>query len=366
MTSTKTTTAPPARSALWPAGAGVILILGAAVWLACALGADAPRAWRALLVSFIYFTPMAAGMAVWPAVARVARGQWAGPAERSAFAAVAFAPVSLAAFAGLWIGRDSWAGWTHYADLENAAWVNTPFIFAREAVALVFIWVLIAWFVRRAGRERCRRFAAWTIFAYCIVFSLVALDFVMALDPHWASALFGVYFFVSAMYAGEAAWTLASLVHRRTDTRRRHDLGKLIVAFSLLTTYMMFSQLVVIWYGNFPEEVRFVIPRLRFDRWGGVSAALLAVVYLGPLVLLLVRRSKLSAGYLAAVALAVLAGLWLERWWLVTPTLGGEMTLGLPELSITAAMAAALVLAIALFDRWAPHEAAQAEEVAAP
>jgi hypothetical protein len=140
------------------------------------------------------------------------------------------------------------------------------------------------------------------------------------------------------------------------DVERRHDLGRLIVVFSLLTTYMMYSQLLVIWYGNLPEEVRFVIPRLTRPPWQYASAALLAAVYLGPLVMLLLIRAKRSPRFLGAVAAAVLIGMWLERWWLVTPTLGGELVLGMAELSITAAFTAAFALGAAWVARRLPAE----------
>jgi hypothetical protein len=314
-----------------------------------------------MLTNFIFFTPLAAGMAVWPAVVRVARGTWSQTIERSALAGAAFAGASLAAFAGLWVGREHWAGWMHHENLHNAWWLDTPLLFARDAAALTLLWLMAGVFARSPGAGRSKAFAGWLVFAYAIVFSLMAFDLVMALDPHWYSTLFGIYYFVSGMYAAAAAWTLVVLLRRQADAGQRHDLGNLIVTFSLLTTYMMFSQLIVIWYENLPEEVRFVIPRLRLDRWGWVSALLLAVIYLGPLVLLLVRRTKLSPWYLGAVAMAVIAGLWLERWWLVTPTLGGRLVLGLPELSITVAFVAALVLSIGLFDRCAPAAAAAQE-----
>jgi hypothetical protein len=340
--------APPARRPLWAAVCAVVFIAGVAGWCACALGPDSERVWRALLINFIYFTPLAAGMVVWPALLTVARGEWFHGVARYAKAAVLFAPVSLLAFAALWLGRDRWAAWLHESGLPNAVWLDERFLFGRDAVALAVLWLLAIVFVRRAGR-RSKALAAWLVLAYCIVFTLLAMDLVMALDPHWFSTLFGGYFFISGMYAAVAAWTLAVLLQGRLAAASvRHDLGKLIVAFSLLTTYMMFSQLIVIWYENLPDEVRFVIPRLTklAPPWPYVSAGLLALVYIGPLVFLLTVWSKRSRWYLAISCAAVLVGLWAERWWLVTPTLGGEMTIGLAELSLAAAFAAALVLCV--------------------
>ena len=248
-----------------------------------------------------------------------------------------------------------------YKDLPNAAWLNTTFLFARDGAALVVLWALAAWFVARRQRGRPVALACWLAFAYCVVFTLLGFDLVMALDPHWFSTLFGGYFFVSGLYAALAAWTLITALRSPApDKERLHDLGKLMVAFSLLTAYMMFSQLLPLWYENLPNEVRYVVPRLRFERWGWVSAALLAVIYLGPLAMLLTRWSKRTPKFLAAVALAVLAGLWVERWWLVTPTLGGALVIGWTEAFITAAFAAALALGIECFLRSAPPVVSEA------
>jgi len=347
----KASRASSARALVW----AVLCLAGVAGWVVCAAGADADRAWRALLINFIYFTPLAAGMVVWPAVVMASRGRWAEPIERGALAGIAFAPVSVLSFAALWLGRGHWAGWMQYKQLPNAAWLNNAFLFSRDAVALAVLWGVAAWFAARMRSGRPKVLGCWLALVYSAVFTLLGFDLVMALDPHWFSTLFGGYFFVSGMYAALAAWTLVTALRRpRPDEEPLQDLGKLIVAFSLLTAYMMYSQLLVLWYENLPNEVRYVVPRLRFARWGWVSAALLAAVYLGPLVVLLTRRSKRNPRFLGAVALVVLAGLWVERWWLVTPALGGALVLGLTEVFITAAFAAALALGIELFLRRAP------------
>jgi hypothetical protein len=336
----------PAARLIWAA----VLIVGAVGWLAYVLAGDADRAWRALLINFVYFTPLAAGLAVWPAVVTASRGRWMGQLQSTAAAGVGFAPASMLAFVILFLGRNHWAGWLCQSDLANNWWLNEPFLFLRDAVALAVIWLLAWLFGRQSRQSRQTKMAGWLILTYAVVFTLIAFDMVMALDPHWFSTLFGGYFFVSGMYAAAAAWTLMSLRSQPgPDVRQKHDLGKLIVALSLLTAYMMFSQLIVLWYENLPHEVRFVIPRLSHGPWRLVSAALLATIYLGPLVYLLSRWSKLNARPLGIAAAAVLIGLWMERWWLVTPTLGGELTIGGVEVCITAAFVAAWVLSMGAY-----------------
>lgn len=336
------------------------LVLGLLGWLACVVTLDAGRAWRALLINFVYFTPMAVGMATWPAVVMASNGAWPGSLRRAALAASYFAPVSLMAFVALWLGRAHWAAWMVTRYSFQAAWLGDNTLFIRDGIALLVLWAMITWFARRANHGRPVRLGAWLVFAYCIIVSLLGFDLVMALDPKWYSALFGGYFFISGMYIAVAGWTFCALCLEVGTTRSRlQDLGKLIVTFSLLTTYMMFSQLIVIWYENLPHEAAFVIPRLRLSPWQTISAVLLAVIYLGPLVLLLGRKWKRSNTYLAFIALAVLIGMWMERWWLVTPSLGGRMVIGLPEIAATAFFAGAFALCVRQFNRRMPATAPQ-------
>ena len=326
---------------------GNLLLFGLVVWLLCLVLGDAHRAWRAVLINFIYFTPLAAGMVVWPATITAARGEhWLTERiRRPALLSLAFAPVSLAAFFLLFLGRGYWAGWLHEGHLHNGAWLNSRFLFTRDTAALLLFWWMAARFARDTRPHPDKGRAGWLAFVYCAVFSLLGFDLVMALDPHWVSSLFGGYFFITGMYIAANGWTFSVLLlDPPVGAPHRKDMGKLVVAFSLLSTYMMFCQLIPIWYESLPEEITFVIPRLRNAPWRWLSLALLSTVYLGPLVLLLSNRLKGSIFYLRAITLLVLVGMWFERFWLVTPTLGGRLAVGLPEIGMTAAFLSAFML----------------------
>jgi hypothetical protein len=329
----------------WIAG-GVLFVSCASGWLYFALSGDAARAWRALLINFLFFTPLASGMIVWPAIVVVSQGRWAKPLERTAFAPLAFAPISLAAFVALWLGHSHWAGWLRFPDFRHGIWFNSGFLFLRDFLGLSILWSLCAAFVIRRRHPIAPVLAGWLCLAYGLVFTLIAFDLVMALDPHWFSALFGGYFFVSGLYASLAAWTVVSIVSQTAAVELRHDLGKLIVAFSLLTGYLMYSQLLPIWYENLPAETRFVVPRMMQTPWRYFSIGLIATVYLGPLILLLTRGAKRSPSFLAFVSFIMVVGLWVERWWEVTPTLGGEVKFGFVEGSITLAFVTAFFLSV--------------------
>jgi hypothetical protein len=329
---------------LWLAAAG-----GVAVWIWALAHGDAARGWRMLLVNFLFFSSLAGGMVVWAAVTMASRGQWMGTVKRTALAGIGFAPVSLAMLALLMLGGKYWIPWFGDATLHNRAWLNAPFLFCRDGAALCLFWLIAAVFVRKAGDDRPARLAGWLIFVYCLVFSLLGFDMVMSLDPDWKSTLLGGYFFISALYIGAAGWTMTTILQGpgRTSSARYRDLGNLVLAFSLLTTYMMFAQLLVQWYENLPHETQFMVRRMNaVTQWPGVSAVLLGTVYLGPLLLFLIPAMKTRPAGLSLVAGLVLVFMWIERWWLVMPTLGEPARFGLADAALTAATAAVFILCV--------------------
>lgn len=312
-----------------------VLFLALLGWGAVALWGDTQRAWAILIVDFLFLSSLSAGLVVWPAIVLVSRGTWMGSTQRTALAGVVLLPFCLLLLVVLFLGISAWAPW-YGRELANSWWLNVPFMVTRDLVLLVFFSLLALWFVSAMNRgKQPRRLAAWLIFAYSIVFSVLGIDLAMALDPHWYSVLFGIYFFISGLYLAVAGWTLATvLVDRRATADQLSDQSKLIVTFSMLTAYMMFSQLFVIWYENMPQETQFLAPRMNWvTNWPAVSIALLVVVYLGPLVLLLPRRAKRTGAYVGAVSGLVLAAMWVERWWLVMPSLGKPLWFGLSEIT---------------------------------
>ncbi len=168
----------------------------------------------------------------------------------------------------------------------------------------------------------------------------------MGLDPHWYSLVFGIYFFISGLYIAAAAWAFTTaLADPQATPDQRDDQAKLMITFCLLTTYMMYAQLLPIWYENMPKETRELMPRLNWvTDWPAISIVLLAVFYLGPLVLFLPRRGKRSRPYVAVVAGLVLTAMWLERWWLVMPSLYQPLAFTAAEITGVAALLAGYLL----------------------
>lgn len=335
-----------------------LLVMGLAAWAVFGWSGEAGRWWRSLLVNFIFFTPLAAGLVIWSAVLLVTRSGWHGSLESRALAGLAFALPSLLALALLWSGNAAAGPRPAPTSPAQGAWLAPNALFPRDLVALLAFWILAGRYVRQRAQGRGTTLGGVLILVYSLVFSLLAFDLVMALDPKWTSALFGGYFFMSGLYIAVTAWTWMAAWQRNPNPDQLHDLGRLIVTFSIITVYMMYSQLLPIWYENLPGEVPFVIPRLLPGSWTLVGASVLAVVYLGPLVMLLTIRAKRTPWIIGTIATVVLAGLWVERWWLVAPTFDPSPRLGVPELAVAAAFAGALGLGMSTFRPWLSPPAA--------
>jgi len=163
------------------------------------------------------------------------------------------------------------------------------------------------------------------IIAYVVAMTVAGVDWVMSLEPTWFSTMYGVLFVVSqglmtlAFTIIIAAWIARQHVARDwLKAENYHDLGKLMFAFTMLWAYTNFSQFLIIWSGNLPEETPWYLARLK-GGWQYLAIVVLLMQFVLPFLILLSRNLKRNARRLAGVALLVLAARLLDLFWLVTP-----------------------------------------------
>jgi hypothetical protein len=169
------------------------------------------------------------------------------------------------------------------------------------------------------------------VMVYALVMTVIAYDWVMSLEPHWFSTMFGPWFFMGAFWAGVAATALWSVFlrgkhkdfHNLIGLQQRHDVGKLAFAFCVFWTYLFFSQYIVIWYGKLPWEQAWIIRRSG-EAWGGFSALVIVLCFVVPFAGLIGRKPKMKAPLLAFFTSVILVGLWLERYGMLAPSLHHE------------------------------------------
>lgn len=361
----------------------VIFGVGAFVWEI--LADDSGRAWQVFLINLLFFSAVAQSGPVFAAIYHLTEARWGGRVIRLASGFGSFLPISFVLFTVLLIGFPFLPG--HAADYPGReVWFYRPFIFGRNAVGLAVLYTVSLAFLYRflnaslrdgsdnikensgygTAAERRLTESRWThdrstltslaiavLVLYAFVFSLIGFDLVMALDHRWYSTLFGAYFFMSSFYVGLSAITVTVILARKylqpTDqvqTGALSDLAKLVFAFCLLTAYFLWSQYIVTWYGNLPEEVGFFILRMHNASWAWLTWTALVLVFAIPFLALLSRRAKQNSFVVGIVSIIALIGMWFERYLLVAPSLA--LTRG-PRLGwIEAITTATFVVAMAL------------------
>ena len=363
----------PARTfALW---GGALAALGGAAFLVALGGGERARAWQSWHVNFVFWTGLAQGLVVFAATQKIAKGHWSGLLIRFAEAGAAFLVVSLGLYLGLVLGRGHIFSWLHEPRPDLGPWLTGRTFFIRNGV----IYLLLTWlswrFVRHdvvpdirelaadrpaerlENRDAITRDAAVLVVAYAFGYSLLAFDLMMSLAHKWVSNLFGAFYFMGSFLA--ALMTLAVLaiaVRRRMglatliSPKQLHDLGKLCFGFTVFWAYLMWSQFLVIWYGNLPDETFFIFYRL-IGPWKPVGVAVFLLVFVVPFVGLLGAKPKRYPPTLAAFALVSLVGIWLERYLEVVPSINGGAgpALGLPELGVTLLFGGLFLLSLAWF-----------------
>ncbi len=321
---------------------GVIAIIMIIFWALQLGGDNAPRVWRAFLINYLFFTSLAAGLVVWPAIITTAGGDWMGPLEKVCWSGLGFSVPSLLALIVLWIGSESWAPWLN-PDPHKAWWLDNTFLFSRNLVMQLIFWTLAYVFLKKRHSAEKHVYGAWLAFVFAITFSFMGFDFIMPLEAEWKSMVVGGYFFVSGLYIAAAAWAFISVVSDKPDTKILRVIGKIVFAFCLLTTYLMMSQLYPTWYENQPHQTIFLIPRMNLS-WLTITQVLLVMVYLGPIPLLVSGWAKRNPTFLGLVTAMILIGMWIERWWLVDAVFEKHQVLyGWPEIAPTIAFLALMI-----------------------
>jgi hypothetical protein len=333
----------------------ILTLVGVAGFIAGVMTESKPHAWEAFLSNFLFFFSVAQGGVVVSASMYLTQGRWGGPgAYRLAESFYFFLPVAFVLFWVLFFGRAELWPWVSKPELaKNPIWLNTPFFFGREGVALLAMILLDLWFVRVSQRvdvrqwalsndnitlppAAIRRLAPAVALTYAAVMSLVAFDLIMSLAPEWKSTLFGAFFFAGAYWSGIVAMAFTAVLLRGrlgpgnlfTRDAIMHDLGKFTFAFSIFWAYTLFAQYIVIWYGDIPTETFYLVVRgaiiggyTGFTPWRIPTWAVPILVWVIPFTVLMGVKPKKTPAILGTVAFLGLIGMWIERYVLVVPSI---------------------------------------------
>lgn len=199
-------------------------------------------------------------------------------------------------------------------------------------------------------RKSVKVSAIFTVF-FAVTSSTMAWDWIMSIDTHWFSTLFGWYVFASMFVSGLTVLTMIAIYLKKLgyveglNENHIHDLGKFMFAFSVFWTYLWFSQFMLIWYANIPEEVTYFMA--RFDNYKLPFFTALVLNFIMPLLVLMSRDSKRNFGFLIAAGIMILFGHWLDFFCMITPgTMGEHWHIGIVELGGLAGFAGLFMLVV--------------------
>jgi hypothetical protein len=371
--------------------AGLVLAaIGAVLAAACGLAAGQPSAmfFHAYLVAFVFYLTVVLGSLFFVLLHHLARAGWSVTLRRLAEAlagnvlllAVLFLPLlynlpQIYPWARTQPNENQTAGKDNTAEAgkpsaakgEHAAgkaeaeksdgvagykiWL-TPTNFAGRFVIYFVIWGFLAWYFRSHSilqdgtgslqlSRSMERLSAPGMILFGVTITLAAVDLIMSLNPHWCSTMIGVYLFADAVLSSLVVLTLLALwlqscglLQGVITKEHYHDLGKLTFGFVFFWGYIAFSQYMLIWYANIPEETQFYMMR-QIGPWAGVSLALIVVHFVLPFLGLMSRHVKRLLPAFAFWLVWLLVAHAFDLFWLIMPNTFIEPLLGsnatLPE-----------------------------------
>lgn len=214
-------------------------------------------------------------------------------------------------------------------------YLNTPFFLARMVVYFVVWYLMFRWIQKKSLEEdlngssdyyfKLRGISAGFIVFFAVTSSTSAWDWILSIDTHWFSTMFGWYVFASWWVTALAAITLITVILKEqgylkiVNTGVLHDLGKFVFAFSIFWTYIWFSQFMLIYYSNIPEETVYFIERLSSDHYSIVFFVNLILNFFFPFLVFMPRDSKRHTVFLKIVTIIVLIGHWFDFYLMITP-----------------------------------------------
>lgn len=298
------------------------------------------------LTAFLFGLTVALGCLFFVMIQHLARAGWSVAIRRLAEVAAGTVPLFVVLFLPLLRGLGDLYPWTTAAMAgdhlvqHKEGFLNVPFFLVRAAVYLG-VWILLARFFLNTslGQDTSRdpaltvkmqRRAAPGMILFAFSLTFMAFDWLMSMDPHWYSTIFGVYIFAGSAVAGFAFLAAAGMGLRGTGQLRNtirvdhyQDLGRLLFAFSVFWAYIAFSQFFLIWYGNIPEETQWYVHRST-GSWKAASLLLAVGHFAVPFVLLMSRWTKRRPAFVTALAGWMLLIHYGDVYWMVMPNLHHE------------------------------------------
>jgi hypothetical protein len=339
------------------------LVVGSLALLLCLVGAllNPTQFFYSYLFSYLLWLGLALGSLALLMLHHLVGGIWGFVIQRFLETGARMLPLMALLFVPVLIGIPSLYEWSHPEVVaqdpilqEKTAYLNVPFFVAR-AVLYFAVWIGLAFLLTTWSRRqdktadplltaKMERLSAPGLILYGLTITFASFDWVMSLQPHWFSTIFGIIFMVGqGLTATCFAIIMTMLLANRQPLaglvtyKQFHDLGNLLLAFVMLWAYVSFAQFLIIWSGNLPETVLWYTYRME-GGWGWIALFLITFHFAVPFLLLLSRRNKKRPHVIWKLAAALLLMRQIDLFWMVAPELRPSQ-FGLHWLDITTPVA---------------------------
>jgi hypothetical protein len=336
---------------------GVIALLAALFW---GFSGDRKAFLHAYLVAFMWVLAIGLGALWWVTLQHLVNAKWSVAVRRvgELFAAnmTVLAVLALPIVVPTALGNSDLYLWADTAKMHadhllhhKIGYLNVPFFVVRFFVYFAF-WAALSQYLFKKSVAQDQsakpelvsgmaRVSAPSMIALAVTLTFAAIDFMMTLEPTWFSTIFGVYYFASCVLAIHATMILTliwlqsrGILKKSVTVEHYHDLGKMLFAFTAFWAYIGFSQFMLIWYANVPEETFWFKKRFEGD-WSTVSWVLVIGHFVLPFFGLISRQIKRNRITLAFWSVWMLVMVWIDMFWLIKPALGTtDLPIGLLDL----------------------------------
>ncbi|HEY6144005.1 MAG TPA: quinol:cytochrome C oxidoreductase [Flavobacterium sp.] len=322
------------------------------------------KPWAALYVACIFFMLVSLGVLAFYAIQQVAQSGWSPVLFRVMQGITAYLPVGSVIFfvvlvlCGLhfnhlfvWLGEGvTVKGHENYDAIiaGKTGYLNFPFWIVRAAIFLIG-WNLYRYYSRKnclaqdeahddSFYKKNFKISAGFLVFFIVTESIMSWDWIMSIDPHWFSTLFGWYVFASFLVSGVTIICLTSLYLKSkgyleyVNTSHIHDLAKFMFGFSVFWTYLWFSQFMLIWYANIPEEVTYFVTRIQDYNLPFFGAVVMNFVF--PILILINTDFKRISWVLVMAGTVILLGHYVDFFNMIMPgTVGDQWYIGVSEIA---------------------------------
>ena len=326
-------------------GVGVV---GMGLLLALGYSSSHEHFFRSYLIAFVFWTGVALGSLAWSMVHHLSGGAWGVVTRRVFEASSRTVPFMALLFLPVAFGVQDLYIWARPEVVAvdkilqyKQPYLNVSFFYIRAALYFV-IWTVLAYTLSAWSLQqdtsydekravRMQRLSGGGLVVYALTIFFMSVDWMMSIDPYWYSTIYGILF-IGGQGLSAMAFTIAVVVllarvepmSKVIGPNHLHDMGKLLLAFVMLWAYFNFSQFLIIWSGNLPEEIPWYLTRMK-GGWGWVSVLLIVGHFGLPYLLLLNRDLKRTGGTVAAIAVIIIAMRFVDLFWLLGPEHGQEL-----------------------------------------